>query len=402
SPLGVDEIAAARAQLGWPHAPFEVPDDAREPWRAAGRRGTARRLEWQQRCQSADGELLESFQRGGTWTAAAEAAIAAISHRFLTDQPALATRQSSQQVLEALAVALPALVGGSADLTGSNGTRASSQVVVSADDFSGSYLHWGVREHAMAAAMNGIALHGGFIPYGGSFLAFVDYCRPAIRLSALMGTGVVYVMTHDSIGLGEDGPTHQPVEQIASLRAIPNLRVFRPADAIETAQAWGAALRSSGTPSVMCLSRQALATLPRQDPGIDGVARGAYVVCGAADRDVTLLATGSEVAVAVSAAAILAERSIRAAVVSLPCWELFDEQDAAYRTAVLGSAPRVAVEAATRFGWDRWLDPRDRFVGMNGFGASAPAEELYEYFGITATAVANAAQAALNDTTRGH
>ena len=266
---------------------------------------------------------------------------------------------------------------------------------MSADDFSGSYVHWGVREHAMAAAMNGIALHGGFLPYGGSFLAFVDYCRPAIRLSALMGAGVVYVMTHDSIGLGEDGPTHQPVEQIASLRAIPNLRVFRPADAIETAQAWGAALRDSGMPSVLCLSRQALATLHRQDPGTDGVARGAYLVSGSADRDVTLLATGSEVAIAVTAAAVLADGGIRAAVVSMPCWELFDEQDAAYRAAVLGTAPRVAVEAAARFGWDRWLGPDDRFVGMSGFGASGPAAELYEHFGITATAVADAARAAL-------
>ncbi|MBI4935950.1 MAG: transketolase [Actinobacteria bacterium] len=402
SPLGADEVAATRARLAWPHQPFDVPDEAREPWRAASRRGTVARLEWQRRCDTADAELLASFQRGAAWTAEAEAALAVVTARFLAEQPALATRQSSQQVLEALAGALPSLVGGSADLTGSNGTRASSQRAVSAEDFSGSYVHWGVREHAMAAAMNGIALHGGFLPYGGSFLAFVDYCRPAIRLSALMGTGVVYVMTHDSIGLGEDGPTHQPVEQIASLRAIPNLRVFRPADAIETAQAWGAALRDNGTPSVLCLSRQALATLQRQDPATDGVAHGAYLVSGDEDRDLTLLATGSEVAIAVAAAAALAENGIRAAVVSMPCWELFDEQDAAYRAAVLGTAPRVAVEAAARFGWDRWLGPEDRFVGMSGFGASGPAAELYEHFGITATAVAAAAREALTDTERSH
>ncbi|TPW15723.1 MAG: transketolase [Acidimicrobiaceae bacterium] len=402
SPLGADEVAAARAHLEWSHQPFEVPDEVREPWRTAGRRGTAARLEWQRRCDTADAEQLASFQRGAAWTAEAEAVLAVVTDGFRVAQPSLATRQSSQQVLEALAGTLRSLVGGSADLTGSNGTRASSQRAVSADDFSGSYVHWGVREHAMAAAMNGIALHGGFLPYGGSFLAFADYCRPAIRLSALMGTGVVYVMTHDSIGLGEDGPTHQPVEQLASLRAIPNLRVFRPADAIETAQAWGAALRHGGTPSVLCLSRQALATLPRQDPGTDGVARGAYLVSGSADRDVTLLATGSEVAIAVAAAAVLADGGIRAAVVSMPCWELFDEQDVAYRVGVLGTAPRVAIEAAARFGWDRWLGPADRFVGMSGFGASGPAAELYEHFGITATAVADAARAALTDRERSH
>ena len=265
---------------------------------------------------------------------------------------------------------------------------------MTADKFAGGYIHYGVREHVMGAAMNGIALHGGFIPYGGTFLVFTDYCRPSIRLSALMGQRVIYVMTHDSIGLGEDGPTHQPVEHLASLRAMPNVNVFRPADAMETVEAWACALADTDTPSILCLSRQGLPALRREASDDNPVAKGAYVVSGDIERrDVTLLATGSEVALAVEAAGQLREEGIAATVVSMPCWELFRVQPEAYRTQVLGTAPRVAVEAAVETGWERWIGETGRFVGMTGFGASAPADDLYAHFGITAVAIAAAAKA---------
>jgi transketolase len=394
SPLGAAEAQATKDALGWPHGPFEVPDDVRAVWRDAGDRGCQARRAWQQRVDAAPAEVAAALLDGPAWNSDADAALDAVIARFVAEEPTLATRQSSQQVLCGLVDALPWLIGGSADLSGSNGTLTASHHVIAPKDYSGSYVHWGVREHAMAAAMNGMSLHGGFVPYGGTFLAFADYCRPAIRLAALMDTSVVYVMTHDSIGLGEDGPTHQPVEQIASLRTIPNLRVFRPADAIETAQAWRAALRLGG-PNVLCLTRQALSPLHREDPAADGVAAGAWVVRGDGDRDVTILATGSEVAIALAAADLLDDAGIAAAVVSMPCWELFDEQPPAARSAVLGDAPRIGVEAAVGFGWDRWLGPDGRFVGMDGFGASAPASDLYRHFGLTADAVAAAARGAL-------
>jgi transketolase len=288
---------------------------------------------------------------------------------------------------------VPGLIGGSADLTGSNGTLTKLHTVVKPGDFAGNYIHYGVREHAMAAAMNGMALHGGIVPYGGTFLVFTDYCRPSIRLSALMGKRVIYVMTHDSIGLGEDGPTHQPIEHLAMLRATPNLDVYRPADIIETAECWELALRSEDRPSVLVLSRQNLPMLRQAYTAENRSARGAYVLREpGGHRAVTLLATGSEVEIAVAAAEKLdAEHGIAAAVVSMPSWELFEEQDAACRKAVLGSAPRVAVEAAARLGWDRWIGENGAFVGMTGFGASAPASDLYRHFGITPEAVAQAA-----------
>jgi transketolase len=287
---------------------------------------------------------------------------------------------------------LPNLAGGSADLTGSNNTRAKAMMPVSKNDFSGSYIHYGIREHGMAAIMNGLGLHGGFLPYGGTFLAFADYCRPAMRLSALMEQPVVYVMTHDSIGLGEDGPTHQPVETIASLRAMPNMDIFRPADAVETAEAWELALLSPNTPSVLCLSRQGLPTIRKTHNASNMTAKGAYVLREAAkDRDVTLFATGSEVAIALEAADILEEQGILAAVVSVPCFELFMRQGDAYRLSVLGTAPRVGVEAAVRQGWSDLLGPKSAFVGMQGFGASAPADDLYRHYGITAENVARTA-----------
>jgi transketolase len=318
--------------------------------------------------------------------------MAQIRNRLGAERPRIATRQASQRVIDTLAEALPNLLGGSADLTHSNLTRARTQTPVRPDSFEGNYIHYGVREHAMAAAMNGIALHGGFIPYGGTFLAFADYSRPAIRLAALMGIRVIHVMTHDSIGLGEDGPTHQPIEHLAALRAIPNLLVFRPGDAVETAEAWDCALQAQVNPSVLCLSRQAVPTF-RETTG-DGnlVAFGAYVVIEPeGGRDVTLIATGSEVSLALEAAKLLAGDNVRAAVVSAPCLELFRKQSPEYRADVLGRAPRIGVEAAVEGEWSRWLGDSGEFVGMTGFGASAPAEVLYREFGITAEAVATAA-----------
>lgn len=319
-------------------------------------------------------------------------ALDAFMARMSADAPKLATRVASQKVLEVLTAAIPELTGGSADLTGSNGTKVAGHVAVTAEDFSGSYINYGVREHGMAAAMNGLALHGGLIPYGGTFLVFADYCRPAIRLSALMGKRVVYVMTHDSIGLGEDGPTHQPVEHLAALRAIPNLNVFRPADVIETAECWALALAAEGTPSVLALTRQGLPTQRTVHSQENLCARGGYVLAeagaGASARKVTLLATGSEIEIAVKAREVLEADGIATAVVSLPCFELFIAQDDGYQDAVLAPGTvRVAIEAAICQGWDRFIGPDDAFVGMNGFGASAPAGQLYEHFGITAEAV---------------
>ncbi|KZD25139.1 transketolase [Tardiphaga robiniae] len=394
APLGADEIAKTRDALHWPHAPFHVPDAVARQWRAVGARGQAAHAEWAGRVARLDGAVRDYFQAAlkGQLSGGYDNALAKIRAHFLAERPKIATRQASQLVIDVIASVLPNLLGGSADLTHSNLTRARMQTPVQHDAFDGSYVHYGVREHAMAAAMNGVALHGGLIPYGGTFLCFADYSRPAIRLAALMGIRVIHVMTHDSIGLGEDGPTHQPVEHLASLRAIPNLLVFRPGDAVETAEAWDCALRTPHAPSVLCLSRQAL---PVFRDGIDStnrVARGAYVVIEPeGGRDVTLIATGSEVSIAIVAAKLLADDGIRAAVVSAPCFDLFRQQPGDYRAAILGSAPRVGVEAAIEGDWARWLGDGGEFVGMAGFGASAPADDLYREFGITAAAVATAA-----------
>jgi len=395
APLGGEEVAATRKALGWYHPPFEIPAEIRAAWRETGARGRRAREAWRQRLAAATPAQRTAFETRVQGELPAEAAVAIdfLKRQFAAEQPKLATRQSSQAVLEKLVTAVPGLIGGSADLTGSVGTKTSAYKPVSAADFAGSYIHYGVREHGMAAAMNGLALHGGFIPFGGTFLAFADYCRPAIRLAALMGIRVIHVMTHDSIGLGEDGPTHQPVEQIAGLRAMPNLLVFRPCDAVETAEAWGCALSNDSGPSVLCLTRQGLPVLRRHHVAENLVARGAYVLREAAGpRDVTLLATGSEVVLAVEAAEALAAEGIRAAVVSMPCWELFKRQPAAHRKEVLGEAPRVGVEAATRNDWDQWITPEGAFIGMTGFGSSGPAEQLYRHFGITSDAVAQAAR----------
>ncbi|MHA1152056.1 MAG: transketolase [Alphaproteobacteria bacterium] len=398
APLGEDEIAGARAKLGWPHAPFEIPDNVLAAWRAAGARGAAGADAWQGRLDRLAAETRDEFERRmrGDLPSGWREALATMKQATLEEAPKIATRVSSQRVLDTLAAAIPELVGGSADLTGSNNTKAASQAVISAADFSGRYLHYGVREHAMAAAMNGLALHGGVIPYGGTFLVFTDYCRPSIRLSALMRQRVVYVMTHDSIGLGEDGPTHQPVEHLAALRAIPNLLVFRPADTIETAECWELALDSRAAPSVLALSRQGLPSL-RKEASENLSAYGGYILAPAGnERQVTLIASGSEVAVALEAQALLGEQDVSAAVVSMPCWELFQAQTPHYRDEVLGPGTlHIAIEAGLRQGWDAWLQPDDGFIGMTGFGASAPAGALYKHFGITAEAVVEAVKARL-------
>ncbi|HJU17264.1 MAG TPA: transketolase [Stellaceae bacterium] len=398
APLGAEEIKGAKERLGWEFPAFVVPEDVRAEWRAAGRRGAPVRQDWERRLAALAPERRAEFlrrQRGGMPSGLA-AAIAALKDGFRTKNARLATRQASGACLDALTAVVPELVGGSADLTPSNNTKAKAQKEVRPGDFSGRYIHYGVREHGMAAAMNGIAAHGGLIPYGGTFLTFTDYCRPAIRLSALMELGVTYVMTHDSIGLGEDGPTHQPVEHLAGLRAIPHLRVYRPADAVETAECWELALQRRHGPSVLCLTRQPLPLLRTAADSGNRSSRGAYVLAEAEGRrEVSLLATGSEVALALAARDLLAKDSIAAAVVSMPCWEIFAEEPEAYRAAVLGEAPRVGVEAAVGFGWERWLGTRSAFVGMTGFGASAPIEALYPHFGITAEAVAAAARSLL-------
>jgi transketolase len=391
APLGAEEVAAARAHLDWPHPPFEVPAGVYAAWARVAARGAEARRAWEARlAASPDRAAFEAARRADA--APLEAAMAAHKSRLVAERPKVATRKASEMALEVVNAALPFTVGGSADLTGSNLTRTKGMRAVTPGDFSGRYLHYGVREHGMAAAMNGIALHGLFRPYGGTFLAFSDYCRPAIRLSALMGVPVVYVMTHDSIGLGEDGPTHQPVEHLASLRAIPNLTVIRPCDAVETAEAWELAMAATASPVLLVLSRQNLPTL-RQEVSGNMTARGAYVLREAAGaRDVTLIATGSEVESAIAAADLLAAEGVRAAVVSAPCFELFQVQPASYRREVLGPAPRVGVEAAIRQGWELMLRRKDGFVGMTGFGASAPGPALYRHFGITPEAVARTAQ----------
>ncbi|MBN9678250.1 transketolase [Salipiger bermudensis] len=392
SPLGPDEIAATREALGWPHAPFEIPAEVRDGWRAVAARGASSRAAWSRRLFDSPNADAFRAAHGPADKAALEAAICAYKHRLSSDAPKLATRKASEMALEVVNGTLPNTVGGSADLTGSNNTRTKGQSPVKPGDYAGSYIHYGIREHGMAAAMNGLALHGGLKPYGGTFLAFADYCRPAMRLSSLMGVPVVYVMTHDSIGLGEDGPTHQPVETIASLRAMPNHLVFRPADAVETAEAWQIAMTETRRPSTLALSRQGLPTVRTRHTDANLTASGAYVLRDPGKRDVTLIATGSEVEIALDAADLLEAEGIRAAVVSAPCFELFAEARPETRAAVLGEAPRIGIEAAIRQGWDLMLRPEDGFVGMTGFGASAPASELYRHFGITAEAVAGLAK----------
>jgi transketolase len=398
SPLGAAEIAGARQRLGWSEPPFVIPEDIRAEWRAVGARGEPLRRDWEGRLNALAGERRAQFTRRQRreLPPGFDQAIARVCQEFRQGDAKIATRQASGAVLDALTRVVPELVGGSADLTPSNNTKARDQKDVCRGDYSGRYIRYGVREHGMAAAMNGIAVHGGLIPYGGTFLTFSDYARPSIRLAAFMGVRVIYVMTHDSIGLGEDGPTHQPVEHLAALRAMPGLYVCRPADPVETAECWALALQRRDGPSLLALTRQSLPLLRHKPDAENRSARGAYVLAEAdGQRQITLLATGSEVSVAITAREALARDGIRAAVVSMPCWEIFDKAPREYQDAVLGSAPRVGVEAAVRFGWDRWLGPRGAFIGMEGFGASAPGEALFPHFGITPEKVAQAARSLL-------
>jgi transketolase len=400
APLGVEEIAGARANLDWPSAPFEIPDDILAAWRAAGAIGNAGEVDWNERLGKAEDDVREavSVALSGDIEDAVTTAFDDYRKKLAEEKPTKATRQSSGDTIAAIAEMMPQLIGGSADLTGSNLTKAGVQGPITADDFSGAYLYYGVREHAMAAVMNGMALHGGVIPYGGTFMVFTDYCRPAIRLSALMGIRVVYVMTHDSIGLGEDGPTHQPVEHMAALRAIPNLNVMRPADAMETAECWQAALENETTPSILALSRQGLPALRLEHSAENHSAKGAYELLAAdGEAQVTLIASGSEVSLAVTARNQLQSSGIPTRVVSMPSWLMFDRQEASYRQDVLQKDTlRVAIEAATGMGWERYIGDEGIFIGMDGFGASAPAKDLYHHFGITAEAVVEAVKAKLN------
>jgi transketolase len=393
-PLGPEEIKGAREKLGWTSPPFEVPQNVLAAWRSLGTRSAKERAAWQARFDKA-GEAPKVALGVPTAESRAPAVFAAIDAargQFAADTAKRATRVWSQMTLEHLVPALPELIGGSADLTGSNGTKTKHHTTVAPGSFAGNYIHYGVREHGMAAAMNGMSLHGGVIPYGGTFLVFSDYCRPAIRLSALMRQRVIYVMTHDSIGLGEDGPTHQPIEHLAALRAIPNLQVLRPADAIETAECWMAALSACETPTILALTRQAVPTMLRSSLGEENLSlKGGYVVSEPeGGRDVTLIATGSEVGLAAEAAAALAKEGIKAAVVSLPSFELFRKQSGDYRHAVLGAAPRIGIEAAVQQGWGEWLRRKDIFIGLSDFGASAPGPKVFEHFGLTAAKVAEA------------
>ncbi|MDO5704424.1 MAG: transketolase [Paracoccus sp. (in: a-proteobacteria)] len=405
SPLGKDEIAAVRAALGWDHAPFVIPDDVLGEWRKIGKRGGDARKAWAARVDALPGDQRDEFARriNGETSPHLAPTIHALKQQTLEAKPKVATRKASENVLEVLNPEMPENFGGSADLTGSNNTRTADLGIFGPDNRKGRYLHYGIREHGMAAAMNGIWLHGGFRPYGGTFMAFTDYARGAMRLSALMGLPVVYVMTHDSIGLGEDGPTHQPVEHLAISRATPNTLVLRPCDQIETAEAWEIALSQASTPSVLALSRQNLPLL-REDAGSENLsARGAYILREASDDpQVILMATGSEVEIAVAARDTLESEGIPTRVVSVPSMELFRAQDREYRKEILPKGPvRIAIEAAVRQPWD-WLllgergrEKKSGFVGMTGFGASAPAPELYKEFGITAHAVVEHARALL-------
>lgn len=404
SPLGDEEIAKVREIYGWDHAPFVVPTEVKSAWEVIGARGSAARMEWETRFAAASQNKQNEFNRviAGEPHKKLSAAVKRLKAKISEEQPKVATRKSSEMALDVINGVMPETIGGSADLTGSNNTLTPDLGMFDIDNRKGRYVYYGIREHGMAAAMNGMALHGGVKPYGGTFMCFTDYARPAMRLSALMGLPVSYVMTHDSIGLGEDGPTHQPVEHLAISRATPNTWVFRPADTVETVEAWELAMRSTKTPSVLSLTRQGLPTVRTKHTGKNMTELGAYVLKDAevGKRQVILMATGSEVEIALNARARLEAEGIGCRVVSMPCWELFEAQDPTYRRKVLPPGPvRVGIEAGVRMGWDRWLfgengrREKGDFVGMDGFGASAPAPELYAHFGITAENVVAKAKA---------
>ncbi|MBW6421552.1 transketolase [Rhizobium sp. XQZ8] len=396
SPLGAEEIAAARKSLNWESEAFVVPEDVLTEWRKAGTRSVDDRKAWEGRLDTSSkkAEFVRRF--AGDLPEGFDAAIDGFKKKIAENNPTVATRKASEDALEVINGIVVETIGGSADLTPSNNTKTSQMKSITPTDFSGRYMHWGIREHAMAAAMNGISLHGGLIPYAGGFLIFSDYCRPSVRLAALMGIRLVHVWTHDSIGVGEDGPTHQPVEQIAALRAIPNLLIFRPADETETAECWQLALHERHRPSGLALTRQNLTPARKTYEAKNLCAQGAYELSGSADAKVTVFASGSEVELALKAAETLNGKGISTRVVSVPCVELFFDQPEAYQDAVIGNSPvKIAVEAAVREGWDHFIGPKGTFIGMKSFGASGQAKDLFKHFGITAEAVVEAAEKAL-------
>jgi transketolase len=400
SPLGAEEIAGARKALGWDYPPFEVPADILDAWRKAGKAGVKAREAWEGRLAKADAKLRAEFERRmrGELPAGFDATIADYKKKLATDKPKVATRKSSEMALEVINGFVPETIGGSADLTGSNNTKTSQTKNIDASNYGERYVHYGIREHGMAAAINGLTLHGGVVAYGGTFLCFSDYARPSMRLASLMGIRSIFVMTHDSIGLGEDGPTHQPVEHLAALRAIPNHNVFRPADATEAAECWQLALESQKTPSTLALTRQNLPAVRTEFAAENLCSYGAYELAAAnGDAAVTIFATGSEVEIALAARGKLQAHGHPTRVVSVPCFELFDKQDAAYRERTIGNAPvKIAIEAGIRQGWDHFIGIDGIFIGMTGFGASGTIEQLYPHFGITADAAAKAAEARLH------
>lgn len=393
SPLGAEELAAMRKNLGWTAEPFEVPEDILRSWREAGKRCAGQDKEWEARAKAKGKEFLDVL--AGRLPKGWDKELNALKQQAVKEQISVASRKASQMCLEAVMPHIPQLIGGSADLSGPNMTTTKTSKTITAGDYNGNNIEYGVREHAMGAIMNGMALHGGLLPFGGTFFVFSDYLRPAMRLAALMGLHVIYVMTHDSIGVGEDGPTHQPIEHLASFRAMPGIQTFRPCDVVETAEAWALALETDNMPSILALSRQNLPLL-RRETKLNLSARGAYIIAGDEQkRQATLIATGSEVGLAIEAHRRLKEEGIETVVVSMPCAELFDRQDIAYQEQILGTAPRIAVEAASKFGWEKYVGLNGDIIGMDGFGASAPAADLYQYFGITVDEVVDAVKDAL-------
>ena len=387
-PYGEEEVATVRENIGWPHAPFDVPTEIETAWLDAGKRAQAEHLAWKNRLDNHTNKAAFEQAIAGALPANLSGIVNAHKKAVVEGGKDDATRKWSGAVLEPLTEAIPEMIGGSADLTGSNNTKTSHTAPLGPDNWAGRYVHYGIREHAMAAAMNGMALHGGVIPYSGTFLVFADYSRAAIRLGALMGERVIHVMTHDSIGLGEDGPTHQPVEHIASLRAMPNMTVFRPCDGVEAAECWELALRNDTGPSTLALTRQKVKSARTTHTDENLSAKGGYVLSDAEGAQAVLIATGSEVEIAMAAQAALAEKGVAVRVVSMPSMDLFDQQSEAYQAETLGGdLPRIAIEAGVRFGWDRWIGHDGGFVGMSSFGASAPYQDLYNHFNITADAV---------------
>lgn len=393
APLGADELALMREKLGWTAEPFAVPDAILQMWRTAGKRCAGLDKEWEKRAKAKGKEFMDAI--AGKLPKGWDKELNKLKEQAVKEQITVASRKASQMCLETIMPHLPQLIGGSADLAGPNMVLTKTSKNITAKDFSGNNIEYGVREHAMGAIMNGMALHGGIIPFGGTFFVFSDYLRPSMRLAALMGLHTIYVMTHDSIGVGEDGPTHQPIEHLASFRAMPNMLTFRPCDVVETAEAWALAIEQERTPSILALSRQNLPLL-RQDAKTNMSARGGYIIAGdEKKRQATLIATGSEVGLAVEARNKLKQEGIEVAVVSMPCTELFDAQDISYQEQILGTKPRIAVEAASKFGWEKYVGLNGDIIGMDGFGASAPAAELYKYFGITVDEVVDAVKDAL-------